>query len=311
MPKRRKPFTRIRNPRKLIPTEATTRLLLGIYYHEGVLSQRQIVREFFPGKTKSWPEHRLQNYFDHHLVNKFNAEWVNGEHLKETVYTLGTQGARHVAHQMEIDFTSLTWRPKPRWMTLSHDLKLNDFRFAVTRQANNLDGFQLVRWISEFELHQNQKHKIPGRPDGFFLLRRNSPTHAGRVEELAILVEVDNATHPLGRFISHKVKPALKFVGSERYKQIFGIGSGAYFVITTGLKRLAHLKDKTEAAGGSGLFYFTTFDQAKKDVLTAPIWQMAGSNERLTIKDMPLKPRINRGVNHPTQRQILIPTLTA
>ena len=311
MPKRRKPFTRIRNPRKLIPTEATTRLLLGIYYHEGILSQTQIVREFFPGKTKSWPEYRLQHYFDHHLLNKFNAEWVNGEHPRETVYTLGTQGARFVAHQLEIDFTSLTWRSKPRWMTLSHDLKLNDLRFAITGQANKSEGFQLVRWISEFELHQNQKFKIPGRPDGFFLLRRKSPTQAGRVEELAILVEVDNATHPLGRFVSRKVKPALKFVGSERYKQIFGIGSGAYFVVTTGQKRLANLKEKTEAAGGNGLFYFTTFDEAQKDVLTAPIWQMAGSNERLAIKDMPLKPRISRSVDNPTQRQILIPTLSA
>lgn len=306
MPKRRKPFTRIKNPKKLVPTESTTNLLLGIYYHEGVLSQRQITREFFPGKTKSWPEHRLQHYFDHHLVNKFNAEWVNGEHLNETVYTLGTQGARFLANHFGIDYTSFTWRSKPRWPTLSHDLKLNEFRLKATSEAQRLSEFEMVRWFSEFELQQN--YKIPGRPDGFFLLRRTSPAAAGRVEELAILPELDNATHPLGRFMSRKVKPALKFVGSKEYERIFGICGGAYFVITTGPKRLDNLKEKTEAAGGSGLFYFTTMDQVENGVLTSPIWQLAGSDELLSIKDMPLKPRLRTGVQHTPQRRISVPS---
>ena len=73
---------------------------MKVYCHKG-----RLLENFFPGKTKSWPEYRLQHYFDHHLVNKFNAEWVNGEHLKETVYTLGTQGAQFVARQLGTDFT--------------------------------------------------------------------------------------------------------------------------------------------------------------------------------------------------------------
>ena len=186
MPKRREPFTRIKSPQKLVPTEATTELLLGIYYHEGMLSQRQIISEFFPGKTKSWPEARLQQYFDHHLVNKFNAEWVHGEHLEETVYTLGVQGARYIARHLQIDYPSLTWRAKPRWFTLPHDLKLNDFRLSVTKEAREQSVFSLAQWVSEFELHQS--YKLKSRPDGFFLLRRVSPTHANTTEELAILV---------------------------------------------------------------------------------------------------------------------------
>jgi hypothetical protein len=307
MPKRRKPFTRIKNPRKLVPTEATTELLLAIYHHEGILSQRQILKNFFPGKTKSWPEARLQHYFDHRLLNKFNAEWVNGEHLKETVYTLGTIGARYLAHYLEVDFTSFTWRNKPRWMTLAHDIKLNDLRLAVTAEAKRLKGFELVRWLSEFELHQN--HKIPGRPDGFCLLRRTSPTAEGQLEELALLVEIDNATHPLRRFIQRKVKPALKFIGSAEYERIFGVPGGAYFVATTGLKRLANLKSQTEQAGGAGRFYFTTFDQIEKGVLDRPIWQMAGSDEQLSIQEMPLKPRLGRTQYHPTQRRFSVPAL--
>ena len=143
----------------------------------------------------------------------------------------------------------------------------------------------------------------------FYFQSRNSPTHLGRVEELAVMPEVDNATHPLGRFISRKVKPALEFVGSKRYQRIFGIGSGAYFVITTGPKRLSNLKEKTEDAGAAGRFYFTTYEQIGEGVLTSPIWQMAGSDEILTIKDMPLQPRLRTAVQHTAQRQIPVPRI--
>ncbi len=309
MPKRRKPFSRIRNPRKLVPTEATTVLLLAVYHHEGVLTQRQILKEYFRGRTESWPEVRLQQYYDHRLLNKFNADWVNGEHLKETVYTLGTMGARFVARQFESDFTSLTWRAKPRWFTLAHDIKLNDFRLAVEAQAKRSPDFELIKWMSESELQQN--HKIPGRPDGFFLLQRKSPTIQNQIEELAILVELDNATHPLKRFVTRKVKPALKYIGSKEYKETFGVSNGAYFVITTGAKRLANLKEITEKAGGLGRFYFTTLEQMKRGVLTEAIWQLAGSDDLLSIKDMPLVPHLRGSSKNAPQSRIAIHALAA
>lgn len=309
MPKRRKPFTRIKNPKNLVPNKDTTELLLAIYLHEGVLSQRQILKYYFRGKTKSWPEVRLQQYFDHRLVNKFNAEWVNGEHLKETVYTLGTMGARYLAKHLEIDYTSFTYRDKPHWLNLSHDLRLNDFRLAVSAEAKNSRGFELVKWISEFELHQIQN--IPGRPDGFCLLRRESPTTSDRVEELSILVELDNATHPLNRFVARKVKPALKYIGSKEYERTFGVTTGAYFVVTTGPKRLANLKEKAEVAGGSGRFFFTTFEEIREGVLTKPIWQMSGSIDRLSIREMPLNPSLRRSRQDTPQRRISVPALTA
>ena len=308
MIKRRKPFTRSENPRRLVPTEATTEILMGIYTHEGVLSHSQIVRRFFPGCTSTWPETRMTHYYDHHLVNKFDASFVNGEHLGEVVYTLDTVGARYVAHELEIDYPSLTWRKSPRWITLSHDLKLNDFRIAVTLAAKASPAFELVKWISEYELSQGAR--IPGRLDGFFVLRRQSPTRPGKVEELAILPEIDNANHPLKRFVKKKVKPSLKFIGSGDYEHIFGVSYGACFVITTGQKRLKNLKEVTEEAGGQGRFYFTTNDQVDEStVLTAPIWQMAGSDDHFALQTMPLNPRIEKALNHAPQGQLIIPSL--
>lgn len=59
--------------------------------------------------------------------------------------------------------------------------------------------------------------KIPGRPGGFYLLRRKRPAVQNQIEELTILVELDDATHPLKRFITRKVKPAVKCIGSNGY----------------------------------------------------------------------------------------------
>jgi hypothetical protein len=209
-------------------------------------------------------------------------------------------------------YKTLRWRRQPRWQTLSHDLKLNDFRIAVTQAAEASPRFELVRWLSEFALLQmeNQGTMIPGRPDGFVLLRRPSQTLADKVEELALLVEIDNANHPLGRFVKRKVKPLLTFIGSAAYEQTFGVRYGACFVITTSQQRLANLKTKTEEAGGNGRFYFTTFDQVHTDsVLHTPIWQMAGAQDTFAISHLPLEPHRHDSWQHPTQGQLMLPSV--
>lgn len=305
---------------RLTPTAATTTVLHGILTHEGMLSQRQIVRRFFPGCTSTWPETRLTQYFDHRLLNKHDASFVNGEQLGEIVYTLDTAGARYISSQrcgacgyldpqrdpqaqppcgqcgnvnprqpLAEAAAALRWRRKPRWSTLAHDLQINDFRIAVTLAAQASPVFKLMQWISEYEL--SQKIKTYGRMDGFFRLRRPSATCPGQTEELAILPEIDMATHPLERFVKRKVKPALSFVGSKKYEQTFGVSYGTCFVITTGQGRLAHLKAKTEEAGGRGRFYFTTLDQVTEaTALTEPIWQVAGSEVCFSLANLPLRP---------------------
>jgi hypothetical protein len=232
--------------------------------------------------------------------------------LGEIVYTLDTTGARYLAHQMGIRYKTLRWRRQPRWLTLAHDLKLNDFRIAVALASQASPQFELRQWISEFELLQMEKQgsKIPGRPDGFFVLRRPSPTLAGKMEELAFLVEIDKANHPLGRFVKRKVKPLLKFIGSAAYEQTFGVRYGACLVITTSQQRLNNLKTKTEEACGNGHFYFTTFDQVHTDsVLHTPIWQMAGAQDTFAISHLPLEPHRHDSWQHPTQGQLMLPSV--
>ncbi len=323
------------------PTAATTEVLKGIYTHEGVMSQRQIIKRFFPGCTSTWPEVRLTHYFDHRLLKKHDASFVNGEQLGEIVYTLDAVGARYLGSQQCVACgyinpngprrmgyrpcaqcgqvnkgrkavaagLPLKWRRNPRWSTLAHDLKINDFRLAVTLAAAASPRFELIQWISEYEL--SQQFKTRGRLDGFFRLRRPSPTRPGQVEELAVLPEIDMANHPLDRFVKRKVKPALSFVGSAKYEQAFGVLYGTCFIITTSQQRLENLKAKTEEAGGNGRFYFTTFDEVHENtVLTASIWQLAGSGSRFSLANLPLQPGFQETSNHVTQEQLLLPAIT-
>jgi hypothetical protein len=55
--------------------------------------------------------------------------------------------------------------------------------------------------------------------------------------------------------------------------------------VTTGKEgRLTTLKKATEAAGGAQRFWFTTLDRlAGADILTAPIWSVATTEERRSI----------------------------
>jgi hypothetical protein len=127
---------------------------------------------------------------------------------------------------------------------------------------------------------------------------------------LSCLIEIDNANHPLGRFVKRKVKPLLTFIGSPAYEQTFGVRYGACFVITTSQQRLANLKTKTEEAGGNGRFYFTTFDQVQQaSVLHTPIWQMAGSEATFAISGLPLEPHRHYSGQHPSQGQLVLPSV--
>jgi len=291
----RKPFTRLKNPPRVYPTKSTEAVLAGIHDHEGVMSLEQITRRFFPGCSSTWPWQRMTALYDNHYVGKHDASIVNGERLGAIVFTLLPRGAVLAARAKGVWWPSFRWRTKPKWISLSHDLAINDFRISVTEAAIASPSINLHHWISEYELSKAHP-RIPGRLDGFFVLHRSSLTHPGWTDQLVLLPEIDKGNHPIGRFIRRKVKPSIGYIGSSAYQKLFKVSSGTVLVVTTGPRRLANLKAATERAGGAGLFYFTTFEQLSADtVLAKPVWQLAGSRRLFSIEELPLSP-VDAGV---------------
>lgn len=310
MPKRRRPFTRKKQPRRLVTTENTERVMTVIHDYEGVMSHAQIVRLCFPGCASTWPFERMQHYFDHRLVQKYDAYNVNGQQLGKIVYTLDKKGAAIAARKKRIDWANFKWRRNPRWLTLVHDLAINDFRLDVREACQANPRFSVKRWISEYELSQTSP-KIPGRLDSFFILQREVGTQAKQVEQLTLHLEIDTGNHSLNRFVKRKVKPILRYFGSDKYFSQFGIRDGVCLIVTNSEKRLHNLKQTIEENRGEGLFYLTTSAAvSRQTVLTEPIWFLAGSDYAFSLENLPLSPveaGVLNDVTSTRYRQALLP----
>ncbi|MCB8980262.1 MAG: replication-relaxation family protein [Ardenticatenaceae bacterium] len=310
MPKRRRPFTRQKQPRRLVITENTEQVMTAVHAFEGIMSHAQIVRLCFPGCTSTWPFERMQHYFDHRLIKKFDAYNVNGQPLGKIVYTLDKAGAGIAARKKGIDWAEFKWRRNPRWLTLVHDLTINDFRMDIREACQANPQFSVKRWISECELSQTNP-RIPGRLDSFFILQREVGAQTRQVEQLALHLEIDTGNHSLNRFIKRKVKPILRYFGSEKYFNQFGIRDGVCLIVTNSEKRLFNLKQAIEENRGEGLFYLTTSTAVSaQTVLKKPIWFLAGSDYVFSLENMPLSP-VEAGVLNDVAstryRQALLP----
>jgi hypothetical protein len=267
----------------------------AIHAFDGLMSLKQIDRLFFSGRGGTWPRERMRALSENGFVTMPDAANMHRVPLGETIYFLGETGAKVVAALRGGDLKQLSWRKKPRYSLISHDLALNDFRIDVLEACGASTALSLQLWIpeSEFRAHPDKvsyevrrgvQRERGMRPDGFLTVRRFRPQHPDEVEEYAFLLEIDMATEDNPRFAREKVRPGRAYVGSEPYRERFGVDYGRWLVVTTGRRRLANMKTQTERAGGEGLFYFTTFEQVSPEsVLTQPIWQLAGTDELGTI----------------------------
>lgn len=284
--------------------------MAAIHSFEGVMTHSQLTRLCFPGCTSTWPMERMQHYFDHKLIKKLDAYNVNGHFLGEILYTLDKFGAYMAARYKKTAWSDFKWRSSPRWLTLIHDLTINDVRLSIVEACRKYPSFSVQKWVSEYELSQASK-RIPGRLDSFFLLQRDRQNQPGFVEQLALHLEIDTGNHSIKRFVKRKVKPILKFFGTDAYAHHFGVREGACLIVTSSEKRLYNLKQAIEENGGEGLFYLSTRDAiAKESVLTKPIWLLAGSEYVFSLENMPLSPveaGVLNNVTSPYYRQAILP----
>ena len=178
---------------------------------------------------------------------------------------------------------------------IDHDLKTNDVRITIDTACQRSFLLTLHQWVPE-GVFRSDPDKVTFRnsngrsrsrqviPDSFFTIRRQAQQKVEAVEEFAFLLEVDMATESNPRFAREKVGAEVAYLKSAAYRERFGVHYGAVLVVTTGKKRLTHLRHATEQAGGNGVFYFTTFDQIQAGtVLGKPIWQQAGADGQVAI----------------------------
>jgi hypothetical protein len=285
-------YSRPKDPQPVRLTRRDEEILKMIHAFDGLLSLRQIDQLFFAGEGRTQPRARMRSLFHNGYVNMPD---VNQHRryvpLGETCYFLDHKGAEIVAALFGEELARFRWRNTPRWSLIAHDLKVNDFRLNVMQACTLAVGMHLYEWIPEgdflvepervtFQTSDGYTRTRQFRPDGFFRVRRPSLRHPGKLEDFAFLLEVDMGTEDNPRFVREKVRPGVSYLKSEAYHARFGVRYGRWLVVVEGGDiRLKNLKEHTERAGGSGFFYFTTFDKVgPSSVLTEPIWFLAGED---------------------------------
>lgn len=307
MSSRRSPYTRSKNPRPIRLTERDKQIMETIHAFDGMMSRKQIDRLFFSGKGRTQPRQRMQALFDHGYVNMPNEEEIHRVPLGEVIYWLDRKGARLVAGLRGETLADISWRKKPRWSMLEHDLAVNDFRIAVREACQKAPLLSMEQWVTDstfradpdtvtIKTRKGQSKKRQVIPDAFFTIRRRKSGQEDAADKFSFLLEVDMATESNPRFAREKVRAGRAYLGSKPYKKRFGVSYGRYLVVTTTPQRLSHLKRATERAGGDGLFYFTTLDKIDvQTVLSGSIWRLAGGSENRGIIPAPRDTRAGEG----------------
>ena len=269
-------YARDTHPPPMQLTARDKHILEAIHAYDGILSDRQIQRLFFSGRSQMQLRTRLlyQNGYLERLDRRRRAA------LPFMLYWLARRGAAYVAGLDGTQLSRFAWRKTPRWSTVEHDVAANDVRIAVVQACRQITGVELETWVNQSEFwsqadrvvytdgRTDKEQTRAVRPDGFCCI------HHGGVQ-LRYLWEVDRRTEDNPRWVREKVYPLLAYLKSDAYVSRFGARYGRILTVTTGMRRLHNMKKAVEQAAGQAArhFAFTIFDRLRTDtVLSAPIW---------------------------------------
>lgn len=278
--------------------------IIRAVYDYRTLTTWQIERLFFPpftakGERKVNPrcQLRLKLLYHHGYLYRDEQPTKLSEGRRPLVYFLDTAGAQFLAAQAQAG-ERLDWDKAGQnvsWPFLAHLLETNEVRIAVTLACRAPEsGITLTHWIDDKALKSPQmkdkvtiggegggERQIAVIPDGY---SRLESTTGNRVAHLfweldRRTVTGEYATPSERRDWSHKVRAYLEYHASGKYEARYGATGMRILTVTTGDRRLAHLKEITERTGGDRRFWFTTLARLTPEtVLAEPIWQVAGES---------------------------------
>lgn len=206
------------------------------------------------------------------------------------IYTLAGQGGGRVAERLGLQRREIEVRPKPREGNISwlgHTLDLVDYWLSL-RRACRAGGVALESWVTDRQL-QKRPAKVavtggPGAgatvgvvPDACYVLARGHHT-------AACLLEYDRATVTLQpaswtrKGWRRKVEALLALAEEGRLREHYGAATLWVKVVTKSRARLDNMCRVTEktARERAHHFWFTTEETLQKNILTDPIWRVAG-----------------------------------
>jgi hypothetical protein len=268
----------------------------------GALTARQISALFFPPFQYQLEvpnancQHRLRLFRAHRYLSHIEQPQIPSDGRKPYLYQLTRKGVQALAVYLGCAVTDLPYRKRDSRLSafyLEHLTMGNDVRVCLTLAAQK-HNVQIAAWHDELTLkstHSADKLTITDRagreynnlvlvPDGFIHLHTEQPL----LHDFFFFLEIDRGTETGQSSVEgrrtweRKILLYREYYTSGAYAQRYGTKGLRILTVVKGQKRLMHLKQITEQAGGKGRFWFTSVDLlSSAHILTLPIWQKAGS----------------------------------
>jgi hypothetical protein len=285
-------------------TERDREIIQTVYAFR-VMTTPQIERLLFPPEpgrdhpTKtSRCQYRLKLLYHAGYLKRDEQPQKLSEGRKPLVYFLDQKGAELIADLEGKPVAKLDWNPTGNivsWLFLDHLLATNDVRTAIVAAAR-VYRFKIEEWFDEQTLksaqmkdyvtlkgEQGGERQAAVIPDGYFRLRAGEYVyhHFLEIDRRTVTGEAADVGR---RDWARKAKAYLEYYRSGKYQQRYHTQGLRILTVTTGERRLAHLKAITEKVGGKARFWFTTFERiTPQTVLTEPIWEQAGKEGNFAL----------------------------
>jgi hypothetical protein len=277
---------RLRHPPRMRLTERDKRVVKAVNDYR-VMRQDQVQRLLFP--SRSTAQVRLWRLWQHGYLKRQFLPVLGGIQTSPVLYVLDRRGAELLRNDFGYDEGALNWSRNRRFthQFLDHTLGLSEIRLAIALSCREHDC-QLKTWLDEnalkadYDKVQVAKRLVAVLPDAYFVI--GLP-----VGQLHFFLEYDRGAEHL-RYFRRKMAAYVAYYYSGRCEARYGTDRIRVLTVNeggrTGLgrRRLANLKRVTEEIGGRRRFWFgSLLDVAAEDALSAPIWQVAGSDERTPL----------------------------
>lgn len=230
---------------------------------------------------------RLRHLYHEGYLGRLELPTKLSEGRKPLVYFLDELGAEYLS---KVEGYPVMWDPPSHHSShafLTHLLATNDVRIAMVLSAKK-NGLEIPVWLDEKILkHPHTKDTIVlkgergGRekaavvPDFYFRLETQQQRFHFFGERDLGTVTVD-ASGVGQRDWARKIRAYLEYYRSGAYEKRYHTRDMRVLTITTGERRLAHLRAVTEEVGGKSRFWFATFEAIQRaDILRSPIWYVA------------------------------------
>jgi len=248
-----------------------------------LLTAYQISKLFFNSLHKA--RKRLFRLWQHGFLDRRFQPVRLGEGASQILYTLSRKGAQLLFTRGGVSGETQKSAPfagRGSALFVEHTLKRNDFRIALTLACSATADVKLLFWRQDSSikdvvtfLNGRDRHavrRVPIMADGFFSIE-----HGNRKK--SFFVEIDRGTVGNKRMLA-RMKGYYHLWLQQRHVQKYGIKSFRVLVTTMSVARMDNLiktaRQVREGNGGSGLFWFTTFNQydlERPQSILAPIWK--------------------------------------